>query len=57
MKRLALALLLASAVLPVAAAHADGDDAKWVARCVSDNKDEKVSIDIITKYCTCMNNR
>ena len=38
-------------------AYADADDAKWVARCVSDNKDEKVSIEVITKYCTCMNNK
>jgi hypothetical protein len=33
------------------------DDAKWVAKCVSDNKDAKVSIEVITKYCTCMNNK
>jgi hypothetical protein len=32
------------------------DDAKWVARCVSDNAGAKVSVDIISKYCTCMNN-
>jgi hypothetical protein len=56
MKRLALALLFAGAVLP-AVAHADADDAKWVARCVSDNQNEKVDIKIITAYCTCMNNK
>jgi hypothetical protein len=33
------------------------DDAKWVARCISDNKDAKVPIEVITKYCTCMNNK
>ena len=38
-------------------AYADADDAKWVAKCVADNKDEKVSVEIITKYCTCMNNK
>ena len=36
---------------------AGSDDAKWVAKCISDNKDEKVSIEVITKYCTCMNNK
>ncbi len=35
---------------------AGSDDAKWVARCVSDNAGAKVSVEIITKYCTCMNN-
>ena len=38
-------------------AYAGSDDAKWVAKCISDNKDEKVSIEVITKYCTCMNNK
>jgi len=57
MKRLAFALLLAGAMLPTVAAHADSDDAKWVARCVSDNQSEKVDIKVITAYCTCMNNK
>jgi hypothetical protein len=39
-----------------APAVAGPDDAKWVARCVSDNKDAKVAIEVIAKYCTCMNN-
>ncbi|MEA2929841.1 MAG: hypothetical protein QOG38_2269 [Hyphomicrobiales bacterium] len=34
------------------------DDAKWVAKCVSDNAGARnVSVDIIAKYCTCMNNK
>lgn len=37
-------------------AMAGPDDAKWVARCVSDNANAKVSVEIITSYCTCMNN-
>lgn len=40
-----------------AVAHADADDAKWVARCVSDNQSEKVDIKVVTAYCTCMNNK
>ena len=38
-------------------AVAGPDDAKWVAQCVSDNKDEKASVEVIAKYCTCMNNK
>lgn len=37
-------------------AMAGPDDAKWVAQCVSDNANAKVSVEIITTYCTCMNN-
>jgi hypothetical protein len=37
-------------------AMAGADDAKWVAKCVSDNAGAKVSVEIISKYCTCMNN-
>jgi hypothetical protein len=38
-------------------AFAGADDAKWVAKCISDNSDAKVSVEIVTKYCTCMNNK
>lgn len=38
-------------------ALADEDDAKWVARCVRDNAKENVSVETITRYCTCMNNK
>jgi len=31
------------------------DDRKWVSRCIQDNKDAKVSPDVVRKYCTCMN--
>jgi hypothetical protein len=37
-------------------AMAGADDAKWVAKCVGDNAGAKVSVEIITSYCTCMNN-
>jgi hypothetical protein len=57
MKRLEFALLLAGAMLPTVAAHADNYDAQWVARCVSDNQNEKADIKVITSYCTCMNNK
>jgi hypothetical protein len=57
MKSIAFALLLGGSLFASAAAYADADDAKWVARCVSDNQNEKASIEVITKYCTCMNNK
>jgi hypothetical protein len=57
MKPIAFALLLAGSLLGSAAALAGPDDAKWVAQCVSDNKDEKAAVEVITKYCTYMNNK
>lgn len=57
MKGIAFAVLCAASMLTSAAAFAGPDDAKWVAQCVSDNKDEKASVEVITKYCTCMNNK
>ena len=49
-----LGLFACIAATPTLAAS---DDAKWVARCISDNKDAKVGVEVITKYCTCMNNK
>ena len=49
----AMLACLASATPTLAAS----DDAKWVARCISDNKDAKVAVDVVAKYCTCMNNK
>jgi hypothetical protein len=55
--KLILASLALTAVLTSPALAATNDDAKWVARCVSDNAGAKnVSVEIIAKYCTCMNN-
>lgn len=54
---LAVAAVAASALLGSAPARADADDAKWVAQCVKDNKDEGQAVEVITKYCTCMNNK
>ncbi|HEX3883841.1 MAG TPA: hypothetical protein VHW66_14375 [Stellaceae bacterium] len=57
MKLSVLSLMLAGSVFASTAALADADDAKWVAKCVSDNQREHASIEVITKYCTCMNNK
>jgi hypothetical protein len=37
--------------------RADSDDVKWIAQCLKDNKDAKVDVSVIQKYCTCMNNK
>ena len=29
---------------------------EWVGRCLRDNADAKVEVEIVTSYCTCMNN-
>jgi hypothetical protein len=50
-----LAIVIAIATSP--ALTATNDDAKWVAKCVSDNASAKnVTVEIISAYCTCMNN-
>ena len=33
------------------------DDAKWIAQCQKDNKDEGQTEAVVTKYCTCMNDK
>jgi hypothetical protein len=57
MKPIALAILLAGSVFGSAAALADQADAQWVAKCVSDNQRGSPAIEVITKYCTCMNSK
>jgi hypothetical protein len=57
MKPIAFAMLFAASVLGSGLAYGDTDDAKWVAQCVSDNKDEKAAVEVISKYCTCMNSK
>jgi len=52
-----LAAVLCAAPIASTIAWGDADDAKWVAQCVQDNKDEKAAIEVVTKYCTCMNNK
>ena len=57
MKPLLIAFGLAVSLLSGNAAFADADDMKWVAQCLKDNQDAKVSVAVVTKYCTCMNNK
>lgn len=53
------AIVLAGIAIAATAvpARADSDDIKWIGQCVSDNKDEGQSVQTITAYCTCMNNK
>jgi hypothetical protein len=57
MKQATFALVLLGSVFASGAAWADSDDMKWVAQCLKDNQNEKASVEVITKYCTCMNNK
>ena len=57
MRPIVLGLLFAASMFGSGGAYAGSDDAKWVAQCIQDNKDEKASIDVISKYCTCMDNK
>jgi hypothetical protein len=46
-----------SIIITNAGAFAGSDDAEWIAECVEDNKHASVPVEVITRYCTCMNNK
>jgi hypothetical protein len=52
-----LALSALTAVLAGPAAAQTTDDVKWINQCVSDNKDEGQTQQVVLSYCTCMNNQ
>ena len=33
------------------------DDMKWIAQCIMDNKDEGQPMEVVQKYCECMNSK
>ena len=47
-------LSIASSITP---ARADADDAAWIKKCVSDNKKEGASAEVVAAWCSCMNNK
>jgi hypothetical protein len=54
-KSAVFALVLGGFAVSIGSALAgSADDAKWIAQCIMDNKDEKVSAEVMTKYCSCM---
>lgn len=53
-----LTLLLGGSICLASAAFSQSaDDRKWVAQCLSDNQDAKVSASVVSTYCVCMNNK
>ncbi|WP_348928657.1 hypothetical protein [Aquabacter sp. CN5-332] len=61
MTSIARSLLIIAAVTSAGAgaayAQQTADDAKWIAQCVTDNKDEGQSAPVVLAYCTCMTNK
>lgn len=57
MKIAAAALFAAAALLSANAAFAGADDTKWIAQCIKDNASEKATVETVTKYCACMNEK
>ena len=47
-------LSLAAASAP---AYAGSDDAAWIKKCVSDNKREGATPEVVAAYCSCMNGK
>jgi hypothetical protein len=57
MKGFVFAVSAAAFLIGSGVAFGDADDAKWIAQCIKDNADAKVAVEVVTKYCTCMNNK
>jgi hypothetical protein len=55
--KIVVAALLACAAMGSTAWAQSADDKKWVNQCLTDNKGATVSVDIVRKYCTCMNDK
>jgi hypothetical protein len=52
----AVLIALSSAYLTTPA-RADADDAAWIKKCVSDNKREGATPEVVAAYCSCMNGK
>lgn len=57
MKKIALAVVMLTSVVAGPALAQNADDVKWIGQCVTDNKDEGQTPQVVTAYCTCMNNK
>jgi hypothetical protein len=44
-------------VFASSAALADAANMKLVARCLKDNADAGTAVEVVTKYCACVNNK
>ncbi|MBF0461321.1 MAG: hypothetical protein HQL87_07995 [Magnetococcales bacterium] len=52
-----VAALFAGSMMVSGLAQAGADDMKWIAKCLKDNAEAKVAPEVVTTYCTCMNNK
>lgn len=50
-------MVLVGSLLAGSIVYADVYDLKWIAQCIEDNAEAKVAPEVVTKYCTCMNNK
>lgn len=50
-------LFVAVALLAGGQAFAGPDDAKWVNKCIADNKGEGAKPEVVRVYCECMNDK
>jgi hypothetical protein len=60
MKLMAVGLFLVGSVMASNTAFAQrmtADDLKWINQCISDNRGERASQEVIRKYCICMNEK
>jgi hypothetical protein len=58
MKKSVSTLLFAASIATSAMAFATADDdAKWIKKCVSDNKREGATPEVVAAYCACMNDK
>ena len=58
-RHIALLFIVASLGLAAASApaYANSDDAAWIKKCVSDNKREGATPEVVAAYCACMNGK
>jgi hypothetical protein len=52
-----LALFLAPGCVATSGSSSSADDRRWIAQCLRDNRDARVSSSVVRAYCTCMNDR
>jgi hypothetical protein len=57
MKATFAAVLFGAALAASGAANAGADDMKWIAQCMQDNASAKVAPEVVSAYCTCMNDK
>ena len=50
-------LVFVASVAGSTPAIAASDDVKWINQCTKDNKDEGAKLEVVRKYCACMNNK